>query len=227
MTAVEGVPPPPAGLLLFDLDGCLVDSTAPITVCMNHALAAVGLPERRTDDLVRFIGPPLPASFSILLDEGGGDPGLVGSCVELYRERYPEEALHTTEVIDGIEDALDALTQVAPIAVVTSKPGVYAEPIIEAVGLRHRFVAVHAPEADLRSEPKTETLRRALADLAPTADPATVVMIGDREHDVLAGIACGTRTVGVTWGAGTPEELIAAGADHLVDTPADLVDLLA
>jgi phosphoglycolate phosphatase len=226
VTAVRWDEPPRVGLLLFDLDGCLVDSTAPITACMNHALVGVGLPERRTDDLVRFIGPPLPTSFATLLHEGGGDPELVGRCVELYRERYLGESLRTTEVIDGIEDALDALGDVAPIAVVTSKPGVYAEPIIEAAGLRRRFVAVHAPDADLRSEPKTETLRRALADLAPDADPSAAVMIGDREHDVLAGLACGTRTVGVTWGAGAREELVAAGADHLVDVPAELVDLL-
>jgi phosphoglycolate phosphatase len=226
-SATSDGPLPRPGLLLFDLDGCLVDSTVPITACMNHALVRVGLPERRPEDLVRFIGPPLPASFVTLLDEGDGDRALVERCVELYRARYTDESLRSTTLIDGIEDALDVLAEVAPIAVVTSKPGVYAEPIIEAVGLRHRFVAVHVPAVDLRSEPKAETLHRALTDLSPAADPATAVMIGDREHDIIAGIACGTRTVGVTWGAGTPEELVAAGADHLVHAPAELIDLLA
>ena len=212
-------------LLLFDLDGCLVDSTYPITTCMNHALVGVGVPARDPAELVRFIGPPLPASFATLLREAGGDPELTARCVELYRERYPEEALRSTVLIDGMEPALEELASVARMAIVTSKPGEYAEPIVEAVGLRSRFAAVHAPQADLRGEPKEETLARALADLVDDGDPASAVMIGDREHDVLAGLACGTRTVGVTWGAGERAELEAAGADHIVSTPAQLVEL--
>jgi phosphoglycolate phosphatase len=212
-------------LLLFDLDGCLVDSTLPITTCMNHALVAVGFPARDPSEMVRFIGPPLLASFTTLLREAGGADELAPRCVELYRERYPDESLRTTTVIEGLEAALDELAAVAPMAVVTSKPGEYAEPLLEGVGLRSRFVAVHAPKADLTSEAKTLTLARALAHLAADDDPASVVMIGDREHDVLAGLACGTRTVGVTWGAGGRDELEAAGADHVVSTPRELVDL--
>lgn len=211
-------------LLLFDLDGCLVDSTAPICAAMNHALVAVDLPAREPGELVRFIGPPLFASFETLLLEARGDVRLAGRCVALYREVYPEESLRSTTVVPGIDTVLQELGASVAMAVVTSKPGEYAEPIVDALGLRPHFLAVHAPGTDLKGEPKAETLERALEDLA-TADPARAVMIGDREHDVLAGIACGTATVGVTWGAGDRTELEAAGADHIVTTPAALVEL--
>lgn len=212
-------------LLLFDLDGCLVDSTAPISAAMNHALVAVDLPARQPGELIRFIGPPLFASFETLLHEARGDVRLAARCVALYREFYLEEALRSTMVVPGIDTALHELGGSVAMAVVTSKPGEYAEPIIDALGLRHHFLAVHAPATDLKGEPKAETLGRALEDLVPGADPATAVMIGDREHDVTAGIACGTATVGVTWGAGHRAELEAAGADHIVTTPAGLVEL--
>lgn len=212
-------------LLLFDLDGCLVDSTLPITAGMNHALVGVGLPERDPGELIRFIGPPLFGSFTTLLREVGGDEALAARCVDLYREFYPEQARRSTTVVPGMQAVLDELGSFTALGVVTSKPGEYAVPIVDAVGLRPHFLAVHAPKTDLQGEPKAVTLARALEDLAPGADPATAVMIGDREHDVLAGVACGTRTVGVTWGAGSREELQAAGADHIVSTPAELVEL--
>lgn len=218
-------------LLLFDLDGCLVDSTRPITSGINHALVEVGLPARDPHDLTRCIGPPLFTSFETLLREAGADEGLAGRCVDLYRDVYPAESLRSTTVVPGIPEALDRLAPRAVLAVVTSKPAVYAVPIITSVGLRDRFAAIHAPGTDLQGEPKAVTLRRALdhlgAHLAPDGDPARAVMIGDREHDVLAGVACGTRTVGVTWGSGDRAELQNAGADHLVSTPAELLGLLA
>lgn len=212
-------------LLLFDLDGCLVDSTAPISAAMNHALVAVGLPAREPGELIRFIGPPLFASFETLLHEARGDVGLAARCVTLYRELYLEEALRSTTLVPGMEAVLHELGVAVAMAVVTSKPGEYAVPIVDALELRRHFLAVHAPATDLKGEPKAHTLARALEDLAPGADPATAVMIGDREHDVTAGIACGTATVGVTWGAGDRAELEAAGADHIVTTPAALAGL--
>ena len=107
-------------LLLFDLDGCLVDSTLPITAGMNHALVGVGLPAREPSELIRFIGPPLFGSFTTLLREVGGDEALAARCVDLYREVYPEEARRSTTVVPGMEVVLDDLGALASIAVVTS-----------------------------------------------------------------------------------------------------------
>jgi phosphoglycolate phosphatase len=209
--------------VFLDLDGCLVDSTAAIATCLNHALAEVGLPPRPVGDLVRFIGPPLPEGIATLLAEAEADLGLVPTCVDAYRARYPVVSLEQTVVIPGIPAALDTLGAVAPLAVVTSKPGPFARPILEGLGLLERFVALHAPDLDLTAEPKAVTLSRALTDVAAGQDPAASVMVGDRSHDVAAGRACGTGTVGVTWGAGDRHELVDAGADRVVDTPQELL----
>lgn len=219
-------PAPPSAVFL-DLDGCLVDSTRAITGSLNHALETVGLPPRAIDELVRFIGPPLADNVRTLLSEAGADPELAATLVDVYRARYVEVAATDTTVVEGMPAALDLLGQSARLAVVTSKPASFAIPILEATGLAARFVAVHAPDKDEQAEPKTETLRRALADVAADDNAATTVMVGDRWHDVAAGRACGTATVGVTWGAGDRDELVAAGADVVVDTPAELTDVLA
>jgi phosphoglycolate phosphatase len=220
--APRDLPRPPAAVFL-DLDGCLVDSTRAITGCLNHALEVLGRPARPPAELVPLIGPPLAEGLAQLLEDDGTDPALVAAGVAAYRARYATVSLTQTEVVPGIPEALRSLQAVAPLAVVTSKPGAFAVPILARFELLDRFVAVHGPDLEHRAEPKTVTLGRALAEVTPGGDPATTVMVGDRSHDVVAGRACGTATVGVTWGAGPREELVAAGADRIVDTPAELV----
>ena len=206
----------PAAVFL-DLDGCLVDSTLAITRSINHALATLGIQARPTEDLRRFIGPPAMANFRVLLAEEGRDEGLAEACVAAYRERYLVMATAETRVFPGIEDALETLGASAPLAVVTSKPRPIAVPLLGALGLLDAFTAVHGPELDAHAETKTETLTRAIAALGVV--PASTVMVGDREYDVLAGRACGTATVGVLWGAGDQDELERAGAGALAASP--------
>lgn len=213
----------PAAVFL-DLDGCLVDSTLAITRSINHALATVGIAARPTEDLRRFIGPPAMENFRVLLAEEGREPALAAGCVEAYRERYRAVGTQETHVFPGIESALVALEGIAPLAVVTSKPRPIAVPLLEALGLAGAFVRIDGPELDALTEPKTVTLTRTIAALAVEA--TTSVMVGDRAHDVRAGRACRTGTVGVLWGAGGREELEDAGADALVDEPTDLAEVV-
>lgn len=216
---LAGGPRPVAAFL--DLDGCLVDSRRAIGRCLNIGLAAVGAPPRPPERLHRLIGPPLHDAFEALLGEAGLDVGLAQVCVAAYRDAYRERCVTDTMVVPGIPAAVGRLAATLPLAVVTSKPAAFAEPILETVGLRDAFDAVHAPGLEVRAEPKATTLARALADLAPHAPPSAAVMIGDRHHDIDAGRACGTRTVGVTWGIGDAAEL--GHADQMLDCPDELV----
>lgn len=219
------VPVPPT-VVFCDLDGCLVDSTRAITGSLNHALEALGLPPRPVADLLRFIGPPLADNAATLIAEAGGEQHLAPRLVHAYRARYSEVAAVETSLVPGIPEALDRLGEVSVLAVVTSKPAPFARDVLEATGLADHFAAVHAPDLDERAEPKAVTLRRALADLVDGRPAASTVMVGDRHHDVAAGRACGTGVVGVTWGVGDRAELEGAGADEIVDAPAELVALL-
>lgn len=211
---------PPA--VCFDLDGCLVDSRVPIAAAMNHALTRVGAPGRDDWDLHARIGPPLLGAFEQMLVESGHDPARGHDAVVAYREVYGELSLAHTVAIAGMDELLGSLQDAGVVLlVVTGKPAEFASPILEAVGMRDRFAGVFAPALDALAEPKALTLERALAH-AGTRDRRRVVMVGDRHHDVDAGRACGTRTVGVTWGSGSRDELVGAGADVIAERPADL-----
>ena len=205
---------PQLDAIFLDLDGCLVDSTLAIARSFDHALLSAGIAPRPPEVTRSFIGPPLGASFNRIVAEEGLDPALAAVLVERYRERYRAMSAIETTVFAGIPEALAALRDEAPIAIVTSKLGRVAERLVDDIGLRAHVGVVYAPEDEHTLEPKEVTLRRALA--ATGARPHATVMVGDREHDVLAGRACGTATVGVLWGAGDRAELEAAGAHRIV-----------
>lgn len=204
----------PVEAVFLDLDGCLVDSTLAITNTFDHALASAGIAPRPPAVTRSFIGPPLRTTFERIVREEGLDPAFATVLVARYRERYRAMAAAETTLIEGIVEELVVLRRIAPLAIVTSKYGPVAERVVDEIGLRSHLPVVHAPQDEQTVEPKEVTLRRALA--AAGARPEASVMIGDREHDVLAGRACGTATVGVLWGAGDRPELEAAGAHAIV-----------
>ena len=102
------------------------------------------------------------------------------------------------------------------LSVVTSKPTVYANRIVDHFGLREYFPRVYGSELSGERSSKTELVAHALKH--ERAEPERVCMVGDRSHDVVGAKANGVKAVGVTWGFGTLEELQTAGADHIVET---------
>lgn len=204
--------------LLFDLDGVLVDSRVAITDCINHALAEHGLPGRSPESLRRYIGPPLAAAFVEMTGEAP-DSALVASCVAAYRSRYATASLRDTTVIPGIAETVASLARHVRLAVATSKPVAFAEPLLQQLGLRRFFTAVAGPDATVQGEDKAQTIAKALAALG---HPERAVMVGDRSFDILGARARAIRSIGVTWGIGGREELEAAGADTVINTPAQL-----
>jgi phosphoglycolate phosphatase len=215
---------------LFDLDGVLVDSRLPIARSIQFALARHDLAPVAECDLHALIGSPLHDALGTLLRAQSADLRLVDSCVAAYRECYAAASLAHTTPMPGIEPVLSALASHLPLAVATSKPVEFARPILEMVGLAGAFHAIVGPPLSARSEPKTQTVARALEVLRPASRgaPASArgVIVGDRHHDVEAGLAHRLVTIGVTWGIGSREELVGAGVDHLVDTPRELLSLL-
>ena len=194
--------------VIFDLDGVLVDSRAVFLSCVNYAFAKLGLPRRTDAELLPYIGPPFAYAFGELLGVAPDAP-IVAACIDGYRERYETAMLTETTVEPGIPEALAALDG-HRLAVATSKPRAFAEPLLEAMGVRAHFAVIAGPELSARAEGKTQTLGRALQELGPTR----AVMVGDRSFDILAARAHGLPSIGVTWGIGSAEELEAAGADR-------------
>jgi phosphoglycolate phosphatase len=204
--------------IYFDLDGTLTDPKPGITRSIQYALRKLGRGAPSEDALTWCIGPPLRASFVTLL----GDDGLADRGVAFYRERFADIGLYENAVYPDIEHVLAGLARPGRrLFVATSKPAVYAKRIIEHFKLAHHFETVFGSELDGTRVHKGELLAYAI-DIART-DPARSIMIGDRSHDIVGAKQNAMDAMGVTYGYGSPEELIDAGASHICATPRDIL----
>ncbi|MBQ5362114.1 MAG: HAD family hydrolase [Clostridia bacterium] len=208
---------------LFDLDGTLTDPGEGITRSVQYALAKFGITVEDRSELFCFIGPPLHESFEVYYGFSRKD---AFRCVDAYREYYAVKGIFENKVYEGIADCLAALkASGVGISLATSKPEGYAKQILEHFGLIAYFDAVAGSNMDGSRTKKSEVVERALA-LLGNPDVRDCVMIGDREHDVLGGKAHGMDTIGVTFGYGSEDELIRAGATHVAHTPAEIVQFI-
>jgi phosphoglycolate phosphatase len=212
-------------IILFDMDGVLVDSRVAIARSMAHAFRSHGFEPPPDEVLQAQIGPPLDDALGHLLAAMGADVQLTPLLVSSYRERYREHCIAETPAYPGIAELLERLAPRHRLGVVTSKPIAFALPILRALALDVHMAVIEGPSLDARGEPKQVTLGRALTALGGPP-VASVTLVGDRSHDVAAARAHGIRSVGVLWGIGSHAELTAAGADVLVATPDELLERL-
>jgi phosphoglycolate phosphatase len=146
--------------------------------------------------------------------------------VEYYREYFGEQGIYQNRMFDGIPELLQGLRRSGCVlCVVTSKPSVYAKQIVSHFRLDSCFDAVVGSELDLSNAEKSVLVRLAMSRFEDH-NPGQFVMVGDREHDVIGANTNGIASIGVTYGAGSREELTAANATHIVDTLGELEALL-
>ena len=207
--------------VIFDLDGTLTDSGEGITKSAKFAFEQLGLPVPGDGALRKMVGPPLSVGFSLL----GVPEGLVDEAVRLYRVRYNEGGgKYENHVYDGIGDCLIALKAAGMrLFVGTSKPEPLAKEILSGFGLAPYFEYIAGATWDKSRQNKDDVLAYLLLVIGG-ADGA--VMVGDTHYDVFGAHARKLPCIGVTWGYGTREELIKAGADALTDTPEELLTIL-
>ena len=200
----------------FDLDGTLTDPYEGITKCFLYALDKLGFPHPSEEYQLSCIGPPLYETFPPLVGEE-----LTRKAVDLYRERFDEIGWLENIPYDGIHDALASVADSGSVLyVATSKPRIAAGRIIEHFEMGQYFERVFGCELDGTRSNKTDLLAYAL-DENPAASSRT--MIGDRKHDLIGAIANGIRPIGVSYGYGSTDELTAAGAIGIADSPGEIL----
>lgn len=210
-------------LILFDLDGTLSDSGPGIMQSVKYALAKFGIAEENETVLRAFVGPPLLASFNRFY---GFDREKGWKALEYYREDYVQSGIYNNVPYPGIEELLTELKKKGlKTAVATGKPVPMAEEVLRYFGWSALFDMVGGATMDESRVEKNDIIRYVLDSLGIT-DLSRVLMVGDRNNDILGAKALGIPSCGVTYGYGPREELTGAGADYIIDTPAELLRLL-
>lgn len=207
----------PRRLVLFDLDGTLVDSSSAIWSSVCAAVARLGLTEPTAEQLRALIGPPLQDGFAEILGLGPTD---VDRALRAYRAHSAAVANPPVTVYDGIPQLLALLSgEGVTLAVATSKPEPLARRVLEAAGLLDFFASVHGATFDGAVRHKHQIVELALADHPGARDP---VLVGDRAQDVVGAASNGLPCIGAGWGLAEAGELEAAGAALVVATPAEV-----
>lgn len=210
-------------VIIFDLDGTITDPKTGILNSILHALTRLGIRERRPDELISFIGPPLHRSFQerYTLDEK-----TARLAVSYYREYFAGTGIYENAVYPGMGELLEKLNRDGRVlCVATAKPTIYTEKILDHFRLGGLFSHVAGSNMDGTMTEKDEVIASLLERL-PEHPADRTVMVGDREHDILGARANGIRSIAVAFGYGSLDELTAAGPDHLAHSVAELRELL-
>jgi phosphoglycolate phosphatase len=205
--------------VLLDLDGTLIDSYPGILASCFAALRALGHEVDETLDIRRAIGPPLEELMQILLRSYGDDR--IGEAVAAYRQHYGESGFLGSVPYPGIGKSLEEMKRNGlRLYLATSKRAIFASRILDHLKFATYFDAIHGsvPGGELDHKPALLAYVLSKHGLSPSHS----LMVGDRRHDISGAHAVGMRGLGVLWGYGSRDELETAGADRLVDSPADL-----
>lgn len=210
-------------ILFFDLDGTLTDPGLGITNAVMYSMEKYGMDIPPRQELYKFIGPPLTWSYQTYF--GFSEEKSI-EAVKFYREHYSVIGLFENEVYPGIPELLQKLRAAGKTLVVaTSKPEKFAVQILEHFGLEGYFHHICGASFDGKIGTKHEVIEYALSRCG-NPERSAVLMIGDREHDILGAKASGLGSLGVLYGYGDRAEHEAAGADAIAETVAELEKLL-
>lgn len=210
-------------VILFDLDGTLTDSSPGIMNSIVYALKKYNISVENTDDLRKFLGPPLHESFR---DFYGFDDEKSMEAVGFYREYFSTKGLLENEVYSGIREMLEDLKESGKrLILATSKPQPFTDRIMEHFNLAKYFEFIAGSNMDGTRSKKAEVIAYALESCG-IMGKSNVVMVGDREHDIIGAKTVGIDSVGVEYGYGDYDELSDAGATYIVKTVEELKGLL-
>ena len=210
-------------IILFDLDGTLTDSKEGIVNSVRYALRQMGAPIPSDEELQRFIGPPLVDSFKACC---GFDADQAWEAVCRYREYFAEKGLMENAPYPGALGMLHELRAAgARMSIATSKPTLYAKRIARGFGFEACLDHIVGSNLDGSRVEKAEVIQCAMA-YYPDVAPEGFVMVGDRKHDMLGAARWGVPAIGVLYGYGARDELEACRPQRLVESVADLRELL-
>jgi phosphoglycolate phosphatase len=213
-------------LLVFDLDGTLVDSKVDLANAINSMLRHYQRPVLPVEVIASYIGD----GAGMLVRRALGDPKderFVAEALDIFVGIYREHALDNTYAYPGVVEAMRGIRELANgqlrMAVLTNKPVRPSERIVQGLGMADLFVRVYGGNSFETKKPDPHGALTLLRENSTAPDEA--VMIGDSQNDVLTAQNAGMWSVGVTYGF-SPESLRVHPPDVLIDSPHELASAL-
>lgn len=209
----------PVDLLIFDLDGTLIESKWDIATAVNLTLADLGLPLRPQEEIFSFVGDGVKRLLR--LSVGEENQARYDEALRVFRGHYLAHCLDRTRFYPGVGTVLDHFAR-KPKAVATNKSLEYTTKILEGLGAYH-FAYVVGGDNGYGLKPEPGMLHKVLETLRVPRERA--VLIGDSTNDINGGHNAGIRVCAVGYGMGNREKMAACGPDWFIEKPEELIEL--
>lgn len=213
-------------LIIFDLDGTLIDTRKDIADACNYALEQCGYPPHETEEYNMLVGRGIYNLFRSALPEGKADEATVTRMKDYFVPYYNEHKCDFTRPYDGIMETLEALSQKGVrFAVASNKYQEGTEELVRKFFGRYDFVKILGQRDGMPIKPDPQIVSEAMSEV-PEISKDEVIYCGDSDVDMQTGMNAGVKTIGVTWGFRTREELEAYSPWALAHKPSDIIDII-
>lgn len=193
-------------VVLFDLDGTLIDSAQCGILATRRAFDTFGLDQPHDQQIVDLMGIPIEDSFPAMAPSLA-DKRRCDQVIEQFRRHYAELSQHHISLFPGVLELLDDLKRAeTKMGIVTSKHGPVATRNLRTLDIEHYFEVVIGPERVVQPKPAPDTALHAL-EMLEFYSQENVIVVGDASFDIQMGLRAGLRTCAVGWGAHSLERL--------------------
>lgn len=207
-------------LVIFDMDGTILDTLQDLANSTNHALALNGLPERSIDEVRRFVGNGIRRLIERAVPDGCGE-AVTEKVFCDFNEYYREHCFDSTSPYDGIPECLEAMKRAGVHLAVVSNKAQYAVSELEQRFFPGIFDMAVGERAGIRRKPYADSVLHVIDVMGASAEKT--VYVGDSEVDVQTAKNAGIDEIAVEWGFRDADFLREQGAERIVKTPAELL----
>lgn len=209
-------------LAIFDLDGTLLDTVKDLGNATNHALTECGFPTHHIEAYYQMVGRGIYNLFRAAVPAGQSTEEVVQRMASIFIPYYDAHKCDFTRPYDGIPAMLKTITAAGVrLAVASNKYQDGAEKLVHHFFGEYDFVRILGQREGQPIKPDPAIVDQVLAEV-PSVTKSETVYVGDSNVDMQTGLNAGVRTVGVSWGFRTREELAAYSPSAIVDTPEEL-----
>ena len=211
--------------VIFDLDGTLLDTLEDLANACNYALRSCGYKEHAVKDYVRFVGSGRYVLIQRILPEADREnKDIINKVLAFFDEYYGEHMLDTTKPYDGISGMIDELKKNnIRLAVVSNKPDEFAGEVVKKY-FDDKFEITYGQRPNHAVKPDPRTVYEVIDYLKVSKEEC--VYVGDSDVDMLTAKNANVKSIGVAWGFRGEDELINGGANHIIQNPNELLELI-
>jgi phosphoglycolate phosphatase len=209
----------PVNLLIFDLDGTLVNTLEDIAASVNYTLSRLNSPLLPLGRVRQYVGDGIEMLMSRSL---GGRERRLDDAVSLYKDHHRRNLVVRSALYPSVRETLEHFKSL-PLAMISNKSAEFIGPLLDGLGIGQYFKLIIGADAGLPLKPAPDAVLRILSELRVRQERAAIV--GDGTSDILAGRAAGVLTCAVTYGFRSEDELRKAGPDYLIHEMSELKTL--